>query len=670
MRLKHPQSIARFGEIEIRGVQEVVELEAHETSPSLHGANNTVHNNTQAVSFEDLQAVQARTAIVVPCKDEAIDRMRGVWAAIPANSLIIVVSGSKAEAYLDERDALATFCAVTRRSGMCVHQWDPQLAAVLREVGMGALLDDDGLVYKGKGEGMVIGTMLAAIARGPTRQNGTVAFNSTDRAQGSAPIDNHVEIMDRGTIMQGDNDCLCATTHGNVQLACRRYRPANTMGYMSASGVEARLRKQAIRLPGYYSYVGFIDADNYVPGSVQEYCKAFSAGLALADADDAMVRLSWAAKPKVKNGRLVFKPSGRSSQIVNLWLNRLLRIVNAKMMGDDIGGDEGDEEEMDDEERDREPGHICTGNAGEHAMSMSLALKLRLANGYAIEPFHFLDIFERLVGGANMFATGGLSKDKLKRVVSGYTSQSTLPSISPLSSPLLSSSIRPSGLVTSGPKILPRPCFSYSSDSGSFGSSRNSEEDSPLPSLTTFRAVDETAAPDITDITPPGSPAFPSSAIAPAKVQILQVRTLNSHFHDNKGDVHVVRMWQQGLSAIYHSPLTATLTKYRHNLRTAIFAGDSSVGKIANGLPTPPATNCASVAVTPPDVSVEEEDRGINGAAVEAAASWQPETCRIYPAPESVDLISFRNRLEAGECGSFWWSGGDSAGSKSGLYGP
>src|SRR5262245_8822665 len=39
-------------------------------------------------------------------------------------------------------------------------------------------------------------------------------------------------------------------------------------------------------------HVGFIDADNYVPGAVNEYCKAFAAGLHLADSPYAMVRIS------------------------------------------------------------------------------------------------------------------------------------------------------------------------------------------------------------------------------------------------------------------------------------------------------------------------------------------------------------------------------------------
>lgn len=673
MRLTLPKSIARFGEIEIRGVQQVLELEAHQRAGSNLGQVNNkfhdccdhydqTHDDTQAVYAADLEAVQARTAIVVPCKDESIDRMRGVWAAIPASSLIIVVSGSTTEAYAEERSALEAFCAVTRRNGMCVHQRDPRLAATLREVGMDALLDDDGLVYKGKGEGMVIATMLAATARGPTCQNGTVASGATDRQRGPGSVDNNTEMKDTSTTTQGDDGCLYTATHGNVQLACA-CRPRETASASAApscvNGVEAQSRRQpTLKLPGYYSYIGFIDADNYVPGSVQEYCRAFSAGLALADADDAMVRINWASKPKVQDGKLEFKLSGRSSQILNLWLNRLLRNVGARVTGEYFAADEAEEDEADDGETKRGPDHICTGNAGEHAMSMSLALKLRLANGYAIEPFHFLDILERMVGETSTPATNGLGQeDESKRGVSGYMGPSTPASISPLSSPLLSSVILPSDLVPYGHKTPPRHCFAPSIGRGSPGLSGDHK---PMPSPITLRPLDEAVTPDITDMTPPVSPAFPCSEIVPAKVQIFQVRTLNPHFHDNKGDAHVVRMWQQGLSAIYYSPLTAKLLRYRHDLRTVIFAGHS-VHKAAADLPTPPATNCASVAVTPPDVSAEEEDRGINGAAVEAAASWLPDKCRIYPAPGSVDLVALRNKLEAGG-GSFW--------SSTGVYGP
>lgn len=124
-------------------------------------------------------------------------------------------------------------------------------------------------------------------------------------------------------------------------------------------------------------YLGFIDADNFVPGSVREYCEAFAAGLHIAQAGrqtgKAMVRLSWGSKPKVHDGKLVFSKEGRSSRVTNKWLNRLLA-----EMGDQVKND-----------------IIATGNAGEHAMSMELAVKMRLAGGFAVEPFQYMDLLER-----------------------------------------------------------------------------------------------------------------------------------------------------------------------------------------------------------------------------------------------------------------------------------
>ena len=110
-------------------------------------------------------------------------------------------------------------------------------------------------------------------------------------------------------------------------------------------------------------YLGFVDADNYVPGAVTEYCKAYAAGLHQADSPFSMVRISWGSKPKLRDGRVFFSRRGRSSEITNRFLNRLL--------GEYSGfGTEA----------------VVTGNAGEHAMSIDLALRLRLAGGFAIEP--------------------------------------------------------------------------------------------------------------------------------------------------------------------------------------------------------------------------------------------------------------------------------------------
>jgi len=128
-------------------------------------------------------------------------------------------------------------------------------------------------------------------------------------------------------------------------------------------------------------YVGFVDADNYVPGAVHEYCQAFAAGLHLADSPYAMVRIAWHSKPKLKDGRIFFNRYGRSSEVTNRFLNRLLAEYSG--FGTDV---------------------IATGNAGEHAMTLELGRRLRLAGGFAAEPFHFVDCFEQfggLLGGAD-----------------------------------------------------------------------------------------------------------------------------------------------------------------------------------------------------------------------------------------------------------------------------
>ena len=122
-------------------------------------------------------------------------------------------------------------------------------------------------------------------------------------------------------------------------------------------------------------YIGYIDADNFVPGAVQEYCKAYAAALHLADSPYAMVRISWHSKPKLRDGRLFFNRRGRTSEVTNQFLNQL--IAEYSGFGTEV---------------------VTTGNAGEHAFSLDLGLKLRLAGGFAVEPFHFLDMFEQFGG--------------------------------------------------------------------------------------------------------------------------------------------------------------------------------------------------------------------------------------------------------------------------------
>jgi mannosyl-3-phosphoglycerate synthase len=138
---------------------------------------------------------------------------------------------------------------------------------------------------------------------------------------------------------------------------------------------EAMLIGMAVAAMTGKRYIGYVDADNYVPGAVHEYCKAYAAGLHLAGSPYAMVRISWHSKPKLRDGRLFFSRRGRSSEVTNEWLNKLLAEYSG--FGTEV---------------------IATGNAGEHAMSLDLGLKLRLASGFAVEPYEYVDLFEQFGG--------------------------------------------------------------------------------------------------------------------------------------------------------------------------------------------------------------------------------------------------------------------------------
>jgi len=122
------------------------------------------------------------------------------------------------------------------------------------------------------------------------------------------------------------------------------------------------------------SYIGFIDADNYFPGSVLEYVKCYAAGFSLSESPYCMTRISWRYKPKITTG-LYFRKLGRVSEITNKYVNSL------------ISNNTAFETEI-----------IRTANAGEHAMSLALAKVIPYASGYAIETKELISIFEGFGG--------------------------------------------------------------------------------------------------------------------------------------------------------------------------------------------------------------------------------------------------------------------------------
>src|SRR5918912_1742037 len=122
-------------------------------------------------------------------------------------------------------------------------------------------------------------------------------------------------------------------------------------------------------------YVGFIDADNYVPGAVNEYVKIFASGIAMSNTPYTMVRVSWIFKPKMSETGLYFSKWGRVSEMTNQHLNSLISYYT------------GFETEV-----------IRTGNSGEHCMSLKLAELLTFSSGYSIEPYEIVNILEEFGG--------------------------------------------------------------------------------------------------------------------------------------------------------------------------------------------------------------------------------------------------------------------------------
>lgn len=118
-------------------------------------------------------------------------------------------------------------------------------------------------------------------------------------------------------------------------------------------------------------YIGFVDSDNYFPGAVHEYVQEYAAGFEMFDTDSTFVRISWNSKPKVMENALFFAKWGRSSVHSNRTLNLLLSHFS------------GYETEV-----------VKTGNAGEHALTVDLALNIEYAAGYAVETHHYVNLIE------------------------------------------------------------------------------------------------------------------------------------------------------------------------------------------------------------------------------------------------------------------------------------
>ena len=286
MKLDVPRYTERFGATSLHGVQRVYELDSgfDDGSPVSESIVNIGNNQ--------IADIERRMAIVIPTKGERLRLLEGVLSGIPHDCLTIIVSNSArqpVDRYKLEKEALQQFNRFVGRNAFILHQRDPVLSEVLRDVGYNSILGPDSMVRSGKAEGMVIGMLLAKMA-----------------------------------------------------------------------GKE---------------YVGFIDADNYVPGAVNEYVKIFASGIAMSQTPYLMTRISWIYKPKISETGLYFSKWGRVSEITNQQLNSLVSYYT------------GFETEV-----------MRTGNSGEHCMSLKLAELLTYASGYAIEPYEIVNVLEEFGG--------------------------------------------------------------------------------------------------------------------------------------------------------------------------------------------------------------------------------------------------------------------------------
>jgi mannosyl-3-phosphoglycerate synthase len=286
MKLDLPRYTERFGATSLHGVQRVYELD------SGFDDGRPVSESIVNIGNNQIADIERRMAIVIPTKGERLRLLEGVLSGIPHDCLTIIVSNSPrqpVDRYKLEKDALQQFNRFVGRNAFILHQRDPVLAEVLKDVGYTSILGPDGMVRAGKAEGMVIGMLLAKMA-----------------------------------------------------------------------GKE---------------FVGFIDADNYVPGAVNEYVKIFASGIAMSQTPYTMIRVSWIYKPKISETGLYFSKWGRVSEITNQHLNSLVSYYT------------GFETEV-----------MRTGNSGEHCMSLKLAELLTYSSAYAIETYEIVNVLEEFGG--------------------------------------------------------------------------------------------------------------------------------------------------------------------------------------------------------------------------------------------------------------------------------
>lgn len=116
----------------------------------------------EADTLEQMDYFLSHTAFIVSHKSESIETLQGVLWYLPASSPIIIVTNCPPENLEAIRCSLQEHMTSHKKLYL-VHQKDRRVAHLLRERGVPQILDSDGCVRNGKGEGMYIGTLCAAL---------------------------------------------------------------------------------------------------------------------------------------------------------------------------------------------------------------------------------------------------------------------------------------------------------------------------------------------------------------------------------------------------------------------------------------------------------------------------------------------------------------------------
>jgi mannosyl-3-phosphoglycerate synthase len=120
----------------------------------------------EASDLIDLTRFLAHTAFVISHKSESIDTLLAVIWYLPINSPTLIITNCSEHEFPALRATLLERVEPNRRVYV-VHQKDEQVARLFAERGVQTILGADSKVINGKGEGMYIGALMAALLEYP-----------------------------------------------------------------------------------------------------------------------------------------------------------------------------------------------------------------------------------------------------------------------------------------------------------------------------------------------------------------------------------------------------------------------------------------------------------------------------------------------------------------------